>query len=101
MTNAAAGPGIPPDPNAAPAPGQPWSRVTPGGDLQDWNGSQWVPHKFLAQAPVGGDPEPAVHWKVAGDEARERAAVEALAELEAQDEAKGQDGDEGQDRAEE
>ena len=66
--------------------------MTPSGDAQDWNGSQWVPHKFLSPAPVGGDPEPAVHWKVAGDEAKERAAAEALAELEGEDTDQGQDG---------
>jgi hypothetical protein len=75
--------------------------VTPGGDLQDWNGAQWVPHNFLSPAPADGDPVPAVHWKVAADEAKERAAVEALAEIEGQGEARGQDGEEDQDRARE
>lgn len=72
--------------------------MTPSGDAQDWNGSQWVPHKFLSPAPVGGDPEPAVHYKVAGDEAKERAAAEALAELEGEDE--DADGEQGQSGAE-
>jgi hypothetical protein len=51
----------------APTPEEGPTRVV-NEELQQWDGTKWVPFPFLAQAGSGGDGKPLVIYKIVSDD---------------------------------
>ena len=55
-----------PVPAAGPAPEKGDARVV-DGNVQEFDGSEWVAFRFLPEAGSGGDGKPLVLYKIVGD----------------------------------